>query len=177
MKRARTISIWIFCALLSLCAGGCYFGERYLAQEPFNEQAMAGIKQRTITRQEVLEWFGPPVAFARRGTVVTFPPPGMRNEGWEEIQSDTFFELFPSQPGNADDQVIYYYYSSRLKTDGVVSILIAGGYTRRLVVDQLWLLINERTGRVEDFVLRTGKKETPTAAPVEPQLLLQGRGQ
>jgi hypothetical protein len=164
-----TIAVCTFCALFSLSIGGCYVGERYLAGEPFSEQAVAGIKQGTMTKRDVLQWFGPPVAIARRGTTMTFPPAGIRKEGWEDIQSDTFFELFPQKDGNADDRIIYYYYAPRLTMNGVVSILIAGGYTRRIVADELWLLIDERTGRIEDFVMRTGKKQA--AAAGEPQSL------
>ncbi len=158
MKMAGTITIWTAWAFFSLGLGGCYMGERYVTGEPFSEKALAGLEQGTMTRQDALQWFGPPVAVARRGSTMTFPPPGIRNEGWEDIQSDAFFELFPAKAGNADGRIIYYYHATRVTMNGAFSILIAGGYTRRIVTDELWLLIDERTGAVEAFVLRTGKK-------------------
>ncbi len=94
---------------------------------------------------------------------MTYPPAGIRNEGWEDIQSDAFFELFPADPGNADGRIIYYYYAPRVTMNGVFSILVAGGYTRRIVTDELWILIDERTGAVEAFVLRTGEKAAATS--------------
>ncbi len=105
---------------------------------------------------------------------MTFPPPGIRNEGWEDIQSDAFFELFPANPGNADGRIIYYYYAPRVTMNGVFSILVAGGYTRRIVTDELWILIDERTGAVTAYVLRTREKKTFSSGGGEPSLLQKG---
>ncbi len=171
MKMERTITIWIAWAFFSLGLGGCYVGERYVTGEPFSEQALTGLEQGTLTRQDVLQWFGPPVAVARRGSTMTYPPAGIRNEGWEDIESDTFFELFSASAGHADGWVIYYYRAPRVTMNGAVSILIAGGYTRRIVTDELWLLIDERTGAVEAFVLRTGKKAAASPEGGEPPSL------
>ncbi len=155
MNKERTIAVWTLAALLCLCAAGCYMGERYIAEEPFSEQAIAEMRQGGMTKRDVLLWFGPPVAVARKGTIMTFPPPGIRKEGWQNMQSDAFFELVPPRPGNADGRIIYYYYAPRITMNGVFSLLIASGYTRRIKTDELWFLIDERTGKVEDFVLRT----------------------
>jgi hypothetical protein len=171
MKKRRTIMVWTFLALFILSLEGCYMGEHYVAGEPFSEQALAGIKQGTMTKRDVLQWFGPPVAVARRGTTMTFPPAGMRTEGWEDIQSDTFFELFPTKGGNGDDSIVYYYYAPQIRTGGIFSILIAGGYTRRIVTDEVWLLIDEQTGRIEDFVLRTGENQAAASEIGEPRSL------
>jgi hypothetical protein len=171
MKMTRTITMWAVWVFFILSLGGCYMGEHYIAGEPFSEKALAGLEQGTMTKQDVLQWFGPPVAVARRGSTMTFPPPGMRNEGWEEIQSDTFFELFPANAGHVDGRIIYYYHAPQITMNGVFSILIAGGYTRRIVTDELWLLIDERTGKIEDFILKPGEKEAAASGGGEPPSL------
>ena len=159
-NRERAISVWIAGVVFALSLGGCFYGrERYVAGEPFNGQALRGMEQGELARSDVLRWFGPPVAIARRGTTMTFPPPRVRPAGWIDIRSDTFFELFPRIKGNAEDRIIYYYHAPRLTMNGYFSIFIAGGYTRRTTADELWILINERTGRIEDYVLRTAEKE------------------
>ncbi len=166
--------IWAAWVLFSLSLCGCYMGERYIAGEPFSEKALSGLEQGTMTKQDVLQWFGPPSAVARRGSTMTFPPAGIRNEGWEDIRSDAFFELFPAKAGNADGRVIYYYYAPRVTMNGVFSILIAGGFTRRVVTDELWLLIDERTGKIEDFVLKPGEKEAAASGGSEPSSWQKG---
>ncbi len=171
MKMARIIMVWTTWAMLILGLAGCYMGERYVAGEPFSEQALAGLEQGTMTRQDVLQWFGPPVAVARRGSTMTFPPAGIRNEGWQDIQSDTFFEHFPANAGSDNGRIIYYYRAPRVTMNGAFSILIAGGYTRRILADELWILIDERTGAVKAFVLRTGEKTTFSSGGGEPPSL------
>ncbi len=173
MNMRRIILMWTMWLICTLGLAGCYVGERFVAGEPFSEQALTGLEQGTLTRQDVLQWFGPPVAVARRGSTMTYPPAGIRNEGWQDIGSDTFFELFPQNDGHADGRIIYYYRAPRVATDGVLSILIAGGYTRRIVTDELWILIDERTGAVKAFILRTGERTSPPSGGNEPRSLPQ----
>jgi hypothetical protein len=169
----KTSMFWAVCAFFILSLGGCYMGEHYIAGEPFSEKALADLEEGTMTKQDVLQWFGPPVAVARRGSTMTFPPAGMRNEGWEDIQSDVFFELFPAKAGHVD-RIIYYYHAPQITMNGVFSILIAGGYTRRIVTDELWILINERTGTIEAFVLKIGEKEAVASEGSEAPSLQRG---
>jgi hypothetical protein len=85
-----------------------------------------------------------------------FPPPGSARRGRSEVQSEAFLELFSAGRVLRDREIVYYYDSSRRKATGVLIIpLIGGGYhSMEMVVERLWLLIDDDTGTVEDYVFR-----------------------
>ena len=87
---------------------------------------------------------------------MVYPPPGSAKRERVEVPSEAFFELFSTGRALRDTEVVYYYDSSRLKATGVLVIpVIGGGYhTSETVVERLWLLIDDRTGIVEDYVYR-----------------------
>ena len=84
----------------------------YEVGEPFGEDQIKKIQPGKTTRQEILEMFGPPVAVAKKGKVMKIPSLGQRKEGSEEIDSDTFFELFSTTHELTANHIIYYYYHS-----------------------------------------------------------------
>jgi hypothetical protein len=143
-------------ALLFLLPGCFVFGERHQVDEPLPHDAIQGIRRGVTTRQEVLERFGPPTAVARRGATMVYPPPGPGKRGRMDVQADTFLELFSVNRPLRDEEVTYYYDSSRIKAIGFLIIpVIGGGYnSKRVAVERLWLLIDGSTGIVEDYVFR-----------------------
>ena len=144
-------------ALAALCLCGCFVArENIAADEGLPGERIRGIRRGETTRQEILERFGPPVAVARRGTTMVYPPPGSARRGRSDVQSDAFLELFSTGRPLRDSDIVYYYDSARLKATGVLIIpLIGGGYhSREMVVERLWLLIDGNTGAVEDYVFR-----------------------
>lgn len=144
-------------ALAALCLCGCFVArENVLADEALPGEHIRGIRRGATTRQEILERFGPPVAIARRGTTMVYPPPGPEKRGRADVQSDAFFELFSTGRALRDTEIVYYYDSSRLKGTGILIVPLIGGgsHSMEVVVERLWLLIDERTGIVEDHVFR-----------------------
>jgi len=147
-----------FCTLLTvismLAGSGCgVVGTRYRIESPLQASEVKKISPGKTTRREVLDLFGPPAAIARRGQeIVTVPVPGIRKESSQQVQADTFFALFSAYAPN-DSHVIYYYWRAEMReTHGV--ILGAMGTLGKLSVDKLWVLIDERTGVVVDYVFR-----------------------
>ena len=133
-------------ALAALCMCGCFVArENVLADEALPGEHIRGIRRGATTRQEILERFGPPVAVARRGNPMVNP-------------AETSFELFSTGRSLRDTEIVYYYDSSRLKATGVLIVpLVGGGYHKsETVVERLWLLIDDGTGIVEDYVFRGG---------------------
>lgn len=105
----------------------------------------------TTTKKEILDQLGPPTAIARKGKVMTFPPPGRLKAGFIEMNSETFFEPFSLKFNNTDGHIIYYYHRPILYR----------------VESKLWLYINQTNGIVEDYLFigsgsmnSTMKKET-----------------
>ncbi len=151
------LSMMVLAALAALCLGGCFVArEKVLADEALPGEHIRGIRRGTTTKQEILERFGPPVAIARRGTTMVYPPAGSAKRGRAEVPSEVFLELFSVGRSLRDADIVYYYDASRLEATGVlVAPLIGGGYhSREVVVERLWLLIDENTGLVEDCVYR-----------------------
>jgi hypothetical protein len=149
--------------LVLLCLSGCcLIGGQYLADEPIEKKRVERISPGQTSIREVLTWLGPPAAIARNGKTVIFPPPSPGKSGSLEMNSDAFFELFP--PGRAlrEEEVVYYYDASRKSSLGglVIMILINfGGQTDRVKVERLWLLVDEKTGTIEDYVYRVADRD------------------
>ncbi len=149
--------------LILLCLSGCcLIGGQYLADEPIGKKRVERISPGQTSIREVLTWLGPPAAIARSGKTVIFPPPSSGKSGSLEMNSDAFFELFSSGRTLREEEVVYYYDASRKSSLGglVIMILINfGGQTDRVKIERLWLLVDERTGTIEDYVYRAADRD------------------
>jgi len=147
-------------SLLILLLGGCFaMRDRRAFDEPILSDRVAAIRPGVTTRWEVLEAFGPPRAVARPGTTMTFPPPGGWRPGGEAVPSEAFLDLFAAKRPLRPSEVVFYYEASvRKETGFLVFPLVGGGVvTKEAVVDRLFLLVDEGTGRVEDVILRRAR--------------------
>lgn len=143
--------------LIALCLSSCLIGGRYLADEPIGMKRAERIRPGQTSIREVMTWLGPPEAIARSGKTIIFPPPSIGKSGSLEMDSDVFFELFSSGRELREEEAVYYYDASRRSSLGAIMILIIinfGGQTDRVEAERLWLLVDERTGTVEDYVYR-----------------------
>lgn len=159
-SRIATSSV-IGILILLFLSEGCLFGGRYLADEPIGKKQVERVRPGQTSIREVLTWLGPPAAIARSGKTVIFPPPSMGKNGSLEMRSDVFFELFSSGRELRKEEVVYYYDASRQSSLGVIVILIVinfGGQTERAKVERLWLLVDERSGIIEDYVYRVADR-------------------
>lgn len=157
MKAVPAARAAALAALTVLLLGGCFaMRDRRAIDEPILPGRVAEIRPGVTTRWEVLEAFGPPRAVARPGTTMTFPPPGGWRPGGEAVPSEAFLGLFAvRRPLRPSEVVFYYEASARKETGFLVFPLVGGGaVTKEAVVDRLFLLVNEETGRVEDVILR-----------------------
>lgn len=144
-------------ALLALISSGCIFGSRYRTEAPFTETQIRKITPGTTTKQEILDWFGPPIAVARSGEVMKIPAPGPLKEGSQDVQADTFFELFSSKHSLTEQHIIYYYYDSEMKGTEVLVLFFAGIVKARVAENKLWLLIDDRTGMIVDYIFKKAR--------------------
>ena len=157
VHRARRIPRITAAVLAGLCLGGCVMvRERFQADEPLPRERIREIVRGATTRREILERFGPPAAVARRGRTMVFPPPGPAKRGRQDVGSETFLELFSTARALREAEIVYYYDASRVEANGFVFVPLIGGgyYLNRILVERLWLLIDENTGVVEDYVFR-----------------------
>lgn len=145
------------CVLTVLLLNGCFFmGERFQMDEPLKIEQIEGIRRGESTKEIILASFGPPTAIARQGKKMAFPPPGDSKREGGAVESRVFFELFSPERTLEADHIVYYYDSVRLKAGGFLFIPIigVGFHSKRVMVDRLWLLVDDTTGILEDYVFR-----------------------
>lgn len=158
LKRSRVATNYATGVLILLSLSGCcLIGGQYLADEPIGKKVVERTRPGQTSVREVLTRLGPPIAIARQGQTMVFPPPAVGTSGFLDVPSDSFFELFSSNRLLGEEEVVYYYQASRVTTSGFLMILLlvnGGGQTERVKAEQLWLLVNEKTGIIEDYRYR-----------------------
>lgn len=109
------------------------------------------IVKGVTNRSHILDTFGPPHAIARKGKTIYIP-------FWEgstsrEVDSDVLFELFSDNNKLTDQHIIYYYDNTTISRSNVF-VLIGHSRSASVKSHRLWIMINDITGIVEDYVYR-----------------------
>ena len=155
----RILHITLFVILAALYTSGC--APTRLDIIPMEQ--VQQIETDKTTKKEIFDKLGPPKAIAAKDEVSTFPAERIAGHGrltpphydssipiheWKtrlpyyRIDSHTLFELFSKDRQLTEYHQIYYY------SDGIPR---KGVYEPE---SRLWILINEKTGTVEDYILR-----------------------
>lgn len=123
------------------------------------EEEVLRIERGKTTKRELFERFGAPMAIAVQGEMVAIPSEVIWSSGkvlnvglYYETQADAFFEPFLSR-GLGEFHRIYYYYSSLSTMTAYFGLLVLYEVSNTRA-DRLWVLVNERTGIVEDYLFR-----------------------
>lgn len=152
--RIRKISVFVVFICTVVLLGGCMVaGRKYKGEECFHKDEISKILPGKTTKQEILFWFGPPLAIARKGEVMKIPPPVGGKERSDEMRSETFLELFSSKHELTGYHRVYYYHCAETETEPVYFVY-ADRAEKKLFIDKLWILINQQTGIVEDYIFR-----------------------
>ena len=123
----------------------------FKGENPLHEDQIKMILPGKTTKQEILLWFGPPLAIAKKGKVMKIPPPAGGEECPNEVRSETFLELFSSKHELTGYHRVYYYHYAEAETEPVY-FAYADRAEKKLVITKLWILINQQTGIVEDHI-------------------------
>lgn len=142
-------------ALLTACpVVGSYTGTH--TSNAFRADQVAKIERNRTTKRQIFEWFGAPLSIARKAAAA--------NQDGVAAADD--FSLFASQPISTDSTIYHYrnVRSTSSETGGGVLLPVPleprGGIVGTLArsasgeVEQLWILLDERTGLVQDFVVK-----------------------
>lgn len=141
-------------AIIAFIVSGCMFGSgSFRTGEPFQEKQIKQIAPGTTTKQQLLDWFGPPAAVARKGAVLKLPGSDSGKMDYQDVRADTFFELFSSKHALTDHHIVYYYLFTEVKSTQAV-VVFAGKVDNQLKTDRLWILIDDDTGSVVDYIFR-----------------------
>jgi len=117
------------------------------------------------TRLNILEWFGPPAILAEKEGIASLPSEGQDYEKMRQVDSIVFFKYFLERHTLSEQHVVYYYFNEWEEIGGV-SIPIPGLALASLPLTsgnlqsrELWVLVNRKTGRVEDYVFLEGAEK------------------
>lgn len=133
-------------------------------ETPIEERPMKDFKPGKFKRSDIIEWFGPPDAIARPGTTIKVPSTEFRKMGSSDVDSQTFFELFPDHQPITRQHIIYYYETSAAHGVGAIVGVIGGGGGSgpvtpvRLRINKLWILIDTASGYAIDYKFSTTRE-------------------
>ena len=135
---------------------GCIWGsvqyDRSLGKEPINN-----IEPGKTTRENILKRFGPPAVLAQKEGTIWLPSLDPSHGKMREVDSKVFFKYFLQRHDLSEHHVVYYYFDEWEKVNGfsipIGNTLFSLPLTSTdLQFSQLWVLVNRKTGRVEDYV-------------------------
>lgn len=161
---------WKTCILLglSLCLmPGCLTLFKYSGSE-IKEARVAQIQPGKTLKRDALEWFGAPMVISARDEIVVVPKASIPDREYRVprrptiVNSDTFFDLFYSRVEFTEYHRVYYFYFSESR-DLTYYFLVAKYNEIETKFDKLWLLVDERTGIVEDYFFKQGIRAHPTS--------------
>jgi len=158
--RKIQILLWISTVSATLFPGGC-FSCSNTSGKPINEKTVKMIQPDKTTKDEIIQWFGPPQSIEKPSgkEETTVKEEKVKTMGYQAWPGGAFspsfessFELFSSKHKITEDHRIYVYTFTEFKVRGYP--FGGGGHG---LSDKLLILINEKTGFVEDYIF---SKET-----------------
>ena len=158
-KKAALVVLCAAAALPVLSLQGCVPAPSFHSGLPLPQKTVDGLQAGKTTKAELLEWFGLPLSIAVKGETLTIPlgpewfGSGVRHARYEQVDADTFFELFSSKHSITDHDRIYYYHRT-VSSKYAVVLAVYLNETVNTRSDRLWVLVDEETGLVEDFFFR-----------------------
>jgi len=133
--------------IISINILGCIMGSTEYDLN-FNDKEIERIQSGITTKDEILNWFGPPNAMASKTKRLQFAVPAAGGET-NTINYEILFELFSTKHQLTNEHSVYFYYTSDSSQHNFAFLL------REMPgVDKLWILINQESGLVEDYVFR-----------------------
>ena len=156
---------------------GCITLFKYSGTE-IKASRVAKIKPGETLKREALEWFGAPITISAPGEIIVIPKVSIPDKEYRVprratiVESDTFFDLFSPEAEITEYHRVYHFYFSESRE--LMYFLIVATYDEiDTKFDKLWLLVNEKTGVVEEYFFRQGIRPLPPKAkkklPPEPK--------
>ena len=150
--------------LLTLLAWsqGCVPAIPLITGPDLSEDSVERIEPGRTTKHQLFEWFGLPMAIGENDELLHIPRPtiysgssvgDIRRGGYDDINADTFFELFSSTRQLGDQHRVYYYYRA-VSTSYVVIGGLAYYTSSHTQTRRLWVLVDEDRGIVDDYLFR-----------------------
>jgi len=154
--RPFTLYTWLVLAVIPaaiISVAGCIVGN-YASDDQLDTDYIEEIQKGITTKQEILDRLGLPKILARKGKTVKVPSNDPEKD-MEEVDSELLFELFSAKHAIGDHHIVYFYYSSNMHMAVVMPILPIASASGSMDIDRLWILIDQNTGIVEDYLFRS----------------------
>lgn len=157
----------VLLALYLCLLPGCLTLFKYSGSE-IKAAHVAKIQPGITLKRDALEWFGFPMTISARDEIVVVPKASVPDKEYRVprrqtvVNSDVFFDLFVSEVEFTKYHRVYYFHFSESRN--LMFFLFVAKYDRiDTRFDKLWLLVDERTGIVEDYFFREGIRVHPTS--------------
>ncbi len=155
---AKRMGNFVLLVLASLSlAGCCMVSANYREDETIGRERVLKVKCGETTREDIVTQLGPPIVIARKGKPMLYSAPRLATVRFAKRSSEPFLELFSKSRALRDDEAVYYYRATERNETAFLMILLLvnmGGSGNEVQTEHLWLLIDEKSGIVEDVVYR-----------------------
>lgn len=157
--KSQTTRLAICTLIILLPPQGCIWGSVQY-DRTLGKDLVKKIEPGKTTRKNILKWFGPPEVLAKKDDMVSLPI--LENENKDvtiqEVDSMIFFDKFLGKHPISEHHVVYYYLNEgedingfAIPIPGLAFISVPATFGN-LQFSELWVLVNNETGQVEDYV-------------------------
>jgi hypothetical protein len=186
IRRKNPIGLIAALWMLSVWLHGCgivIMDRGLVIDEPFTEKMALLIRHNETTKKDILDWFGPPAALARPGTVTKVPHWSKSGSASSDVPADDFFKRFVAAREQVQKPLVYYYEAARLDWtefywwlfNGAGPLYIPPVEKRPLTIMTLWVLVDEESGNVVDHhVEMTAEGRSEQETPDRPAADAEG---
>lgn len=142
---------------------GCIWGS-VQHDRTLGKEVVKNIVPGKTTRMNIIEWFGPPETLAKKEGTVLIPSLETGPEKMRKVDANVFFKYFMEKHSLSEQHVVYYYFNEWEKINGFFiplgNTLLSLPFTSTdMQFNELWVLVNRKTGQVEDFVYLEREEE------------------
>lgn len=160
MKRRSILKIFPVIIFLNLLLTGCAPAPPIISGRKITKEQLKTLETKPIDKKDLLDLLGPPYAIFKPGSKVSVQRPPQWNSKtiarYEEVDSDTVYSFFSPEERHDNNNRIYYYYYSKSSQFAIILVFAAHEKTKNRI-DELFVLVNERDGRVKDFFFNEGR--------------------
>ena len=148
---------------LILLLPGCIWGSVQY-DRTLKRDVVKNIESNKTIQANILEWFGTPAVLAQKEGAVYIYSLDPSQEEPREIDSKVFFKYFLQRHDLTKHHAVYYYLDEWETISGISvpigNTMLSLPFTSTdLQFSQLWVLVNRKTGRVEDYVFLEAEEQ------------------
>jgi hypothetical protein len=144
--------LYLVISIMVLSCAGCI---SIHTKQSFPVEQIRSIRPGTTTKQEILEWFGPPVAMARKGQSIRVPSVTHDDGEPQDMVFADILGYFPTKHEEANLVIyLYQYWKSDIPNIFLGFAPVAEG---QKTVCRLWILFDEDRNIAVDAVQRMQK--------------------